>query len=48
MIGLFVVVASVVAWMYPPLRHLERDIPDAVQEAEPLDADTAVTEASEV
>ena len=47
-IGLFVVVASVVAWMYPPLRHLERDIPDAVQDAEPLDADTAVTEGSEV
>ena len=29
-IGFFVVVASVVAWMYPPLRHLERDVPDAV------------------
>jgi len=47
-IGLFVVVASVVAWMYPPLRHLERDIPDAVQDAEPLDADAAVAEGSEV
>ena len=32
-IGIFVVIASVVAWMYPPLRHLESDIPDAVQDS---------------
>ncbi|MEA2009942.1 MAG: MFS transporter [Actinomycetota bacterium] len=42
-IGVFVVVASVVAWMYPPLRHLERDVPDAVQ-----DSDSPVTEAPAV
>lgn len=35
-IGIFVVIASVVAWMYPPLRHLESDIPDAVQDSESI------------
>ncbi len=47
-IGLFVVVASVVAWMYPPLRHLERDIPDAVQEVESQESETTSTEVSGV
>lgn len=47
-IGLFVVVASVVAWMYPPLRHLERDIPDVVQEAESQESETTSTEVPEV
>ncbi len=47
-IGLFVVIASAVAWMYPPLRHLERDIPDVAQETDPHDADPVVTEYSEV
>jgi len=42
-IGVFVIVASVAAWMYPPLRHLERDVPDAVH-----DSDEAVTEDSGV
>ena len=42
-IGIFVVIASVVAWMYPPLRHLESDIPDAVQ-----DSDSISTEGSGV
>lgn len=28
-VGVFVVAASIVAWMYPPLRNLERDVPDA-------------------
>lgn len=26
--GLFVIVSTVIAWMYPPLRNLERDVPD--------------------
>lgn len=43
-IGLFVVVASVAAWMYPPLRHLERDIPDVVQEVESQKSETTSTE----
>lgn len=30
-IGLFVVAVSLAAWLYPPLRHLERDIPDVEQ-----------------
>jgi MFS family permease len=42
-IGVFVIIASVVAWMYPPLRHLERDIPDVDQES-----GSAVTEESGV
>lgn len=33
-VGLFVLVASVAAWAYPPLRHLERDVPDVVQTAD--------------
>ncbi len=33
-IGVSVMVAIVAAWMYPPLRHLERDIPDVVQGGE--------------
>ena len=28
-IGVFVVIASIVAWSYGPLRNLERDVPDA-------------------
>jgi hypothetical protein len=33
-IGAFVVVASALAWTYGPLRHLERDVPDAVEAAQ--------------
>jgi len=42
-IGVFVIIASVVAWMYPPLRHLERDVPDAIQ-----DSDSTSTEGTGV
>ena len=28
-VGVFVFAASAAAWAYPPLRHLERDVPDA-------------------
>jgi len=34
-IGVLVVITVLAAWMYPPLRHLERDIPDAVQTPKP-------------
>jgi len=34
-IGVTVVIAILGAWMYPPLRHLERDVPDAAQALEP-------------
>lgn len=29
-LGVVAIAGSVVAWLYPPLRHLERDLPDAV------------------
>lgn len=29
-LGVVVVAGTIVAWLYPPLRHLERDLPDAV------------------
>jgi hypothetical protein len=42
-IGAFVFAAVVAAWTYPPLRNLERDIPDAVQAADStVTEDTAV------
>lgn len=43
-IGVTVTVASLAAWMYPPLRHLERDIPDVDEESESLEPDPTVTE----
>jgi DHA3 family macrolide efflux protein-like MFS transporter len=47
-IGLIVVIASVVAWMYSPLRHLERDIPDVDQPGESSESESPATEDSEV
>ena len=38
-VGLVVLMASAAAWAYPPLRHLERDVPDVVQ-----DPDSSFTE----
>jgi len=37
-VGVFVIVSSAVAWLVGPIRHLERDIPDAV--GRPTDAAT--------
>ena len=34
-VGLLVLVASVAAWASPPLRHLERDVPDVAQSGDP-------------
>jgi hypothetical protein len=44
-IGASVVAAVLAAWMYPPLRNLERDIPDVVQIGEPQESEPTVTEA---
>jgi MFS family permease len=38
-IGVGVFVAILGAWMYPPLRHLERDVPDAAQTGESTTVD---------
>ena len=38
-IGVTVIAVVLGSWMYPPLRNLERDIPDAVQEPEPTAAE---------
>ncbi len=43
-IGVSVMIASLAAWMYPPLRHLERDIPDVVQQGEPQGPESPFTE----
>jgi DHA3 family macrolide efflux protein-like MFS transporter len=47
-IGLLVVVASVAAWTYSPLRHLERDIPDVVQHGSSAGSESTSTEDPEV
>ena len=47
-IGLFVVIASVAAWTYSPLRHLERDIPDVSQPGASNTSETPSTDDSEV
>ena len=47
-IGLFVVIASVAAWTYSPLRHLERDIPDVPKPGASNTSETPSTDDSEV
>ncbi len=47
-IGIMVMVAVAAAWMYPPLRHLERDIPDVVQQGTSQDPGSTVPEDSGV
>ncbi len=47
-IGVSVAIASLAAWMYPPLRHLERDIPDVVQQGESNESKSTSPEDPEV
>lgn len=47
-IGIMVMVAVAAAWLYPPLRHLERDIPDVVQQGESNESEATFTKDPEV
>lgn len=47
-IGIMVMVAVAAAWLYPPLRHLERDIPDVVQQGKSNESEATFTKDPEV
>lgn len=42
-LGVIVIVMALLAWLYPPLRNVERDIPDVVIETEDEHADVPIT-----